>query len=340
MKVMVTGASGFVGSHLAKMLAEQGAEVRVLVRPTSRLDNLQGVNCQAVQGDLRDAASLQAAVRGCEHVYHCAADYRLWTPHPQELYDANVEGTKRLLLACREAGVARTVVTSSVAAVGVPHEGGPGCETTPVQLADMIGHYKRSKYLAEQVALEFAKDGDPVVVVNPSTPVGDGDIKPTATGKIITEFLKGRMPAYVQTGLNFVDVLDVCRGHILAAEKGRPGQRYILGGTDMTLKELFETLSEISGVPAPKVQLPLWFAYIVGAIDTFVSTSLLHKEPRAPLEGVKMARKMMFFSSEKARQELNYQPGSPIPALRRAVEWFAHHHYVPMPPKLKAEKND
>lgn len=327
MCVFVTGGTGFVGSHLVRQLLQSGRKVRALVRPSSNLTNLDGLDIEYAQGDLRDLESLRAAVKNCDLVFHCAADYRLWAENTDELYESNVKGTENILQACRENGVARVVVTSSVAAVGLSKNGGPGNEDIPVALEDMIGHYKRSKFLAEHVALKAAKEGQDVVVVNPSTPIGDRDIKPTDTGKIITRFLNGQMPAYVNTGLNLVDVEDVCRGHILAAEKGKSGQRYILGGWDMTLQQILLELADITGLKAPQVELPLWFAYIVGAIDTFVCTKM-HKEPNVPLEGVKMARKLMYFSWRKAHEELGYEPKPIRPALERAVQWFIDNGYV------------
>ena len=335
MTVLVTGGSGFVGSHLVRLLVEEGEEVRVLMRSTSPPDNLTGLPVACTPGDLRDAESLERAVRGCQQVFHCAADYRLWTPRPDELYRINVDGTENLLKACRAAEVERVVVTSSVAAVGIPADGTPGNEETPVTLEDMVGHYKRSKFLAEQVAMRFASEGDPVVVVNPSTPVGPGDLKPTATGRIVTDYLNGRMPAYVQTGLNLVPVEDVARGHLLAARQGRPGRRYILGGQDMTLKEILDLLAEITGLPAPGFEIPLWLATCLAHVDTFVSAGLLRREPRVPIEGVRMARKRMWFDSRRAREELGYQPGPVRPALERAVRWFVDHGHAPVPPRFQ-----
>lgn len=335
MCILVTGATGFVGSHLAKMLVEDGERVKVLVRGSSKLDNLRGVECEKIIGDLRDRESLERAVEGVSLVYHCAADYRLWAPRIEDLYENNVNGTRNLLQACAAKRVPRTVVTSSVAAVGIPKGGGAGNEDTPVCLDDMIGHYKRTKFLAEREAFKAAEQGQDVVIVNPSTPIGDGDIKPTETGKIITRFLNGGMPAYVNTGLNLADVNDVCRGHILAAQKGQSGRRYILGGYDMTLKDILEVLADITGLKAPTAELPLWFAYIVGLVDTFVSTQVLHKAPSVPLEGVKMARKIMYFSWERAKNELGYQPGPVRGALERAVQWFIDHGYAPETPKVK-----
>lgn len=338
MNVLVTGGSGFVGSHVVRLLVEAGDDVRVLVRSTSSPDNLSGLPVECVQGDLRDAESLVRAVRGCQRVFHCAADYRLWTRDPADLYRSNVEGTEALLRACRQAGVERTVVTSSVAAVGIPGDGTPGHEETPVALGDMIGHYKRSKFLGEQVAMRYAAEGDPVVVVNPSTPVGPGDLKPTATGRIVTDFLNGRMPAFVQTGLNLVAVEDVARGHLLAAERGVPGRRYILGCQDMTLQEILETLAEISGLRAPRIRIPLWVAFLVACVDEFVNATLLRREPRVSIEAVRMARKRMWFDSTRARRELGYAPGPVKPALERAVRWFVDHGYAPIPPRLRPKR--
>jgi len=335
MSVLVTGGSGFLGSHLVRLLVEEGAEVRVLVRHTSPPDNLTGLDVACIPGDLRDPDSLDRAVRGCQQVFHCAADYRLWTPNPKELYEVNVEGTRNLLGACRRAGVERVVVTSSVAAVGIPADGTPGNEDTPVSLKDMVGHYKRSKFMAEEVAMQFAAEGDPVVVVNPSTPVGPGDLKPTATGRIVTDFLNGRMPAYVQTGLNLVAVEDVALGHLLAARSGRPGRRYILGGQDMTLKEILDMLAEITGLPSPSIEIPLWLARCLAQVDTFLCAGVLRREPRIPVEGVRMAHKRMWFDSSRARAELGYQPGPVRPALERAARWFVEHGHAPVPPRLK-----
>lgn len=335
LSILVTGGSGFVGSHVVRLLLEQGEAVRVLMRRTSPPDNLAGLEVECAPGDLRDPASLQRAVRGCRQVFHCAADYRLWTPDPSLLYEVNVQGTEALLLACRENGVERVVYTSSVAAVGIPSDGRPGDEDTPVSLADMIGHYKRSKFLAEEVARRFAAEGDPVVVVNPSTPVGPGDLRPTATGRIITDFLNGRMPAYVQTGLNLVAVEDVARGHLLAAERGVPGRRYILGCQNLTLEEILEELADLTGLPAPRIEIPLVVALGLAHLDEFVSGTLLRREPRVPLEGVRMARKRMWFDSARARDELGYQPGSVRAALERAVRWFVAHGHAPAPPRLR-----
>lgn len=334
MRILVTGGAGFVGSHLVKQLAERGEEVCVLVRSSTDRRNLCGCSVEYIEGDLRSPETLLEAVKGCQWVFHCAADYRLWSANPQEIYDSNVQGTRSLLEACRQAGAQRVVVTSSVAAVGIPGPRQPGSEDTPVSLNDMVGHYKRSKFLAEKVAMEAAQAGIPVVVVNPSTPIGDFDSKPTATGKIITDFLNGKMPAYVQTGLNLVDVRDVAKGHILAAERGKIGRRYILGGEDMTLKQILDSLAEISGLPRVNWQMPLWVAYAAAGADTFLCEKILHCAPHIPLEGVKMARKYMFFDWTRAREELGYQPGSAQEALKRAVQWFMDNGYAPITPKL------
>ena len=310
---LVTGASGFVGWHVAKLLTEQGHRVRALCRPTSEIREL---DVERVTGDLRDAASLACAVEGCQRVYHVAADYRLWSKHPEDLYSANVEGTRNLLDAAERAGVKRIVYTSTVGCIGMP-----GDEETPVSIADMSGHYKRSKWLAEQIALEKARSGAPIVIVNPTAPIGDHDWKPTPTGKIIVDFLADRLPAFVDTGLNLVDVGDVVKGHVLAAEKGKPGGRYILGCENLTLQQILERLAKLTGKPAPKVKLPYAVAYAAAVISTGLA-NITGKEPMVPLEGVRMARKKMFVSHAKAERELGFQPGSVDAALQRAIDWF------------------
>lgn len=320
---LVTGASGFVGWHIARKLIERGHAVRVLVRETSRLRELDGV--EAVTGDLRDAASLERAVAGCELVFHAAADYRLWAPEPRELYESNVDGTRNLLAAARAAGVNRVVYTSTVGAIGVP-KGREGNEDEPVSLDDMCGPYKRSKFLAEQVVLEFAAAGFPVVIVNPTAPVGDHDFKPTPTGRIILDFLKGAMPAYIDTGLNLVDVRDVAEGHLLACERGTPGERYILGCENITLEEIFTRLERISGVKAPARRIPYALAYAAGVATTGWASITGH-EPRAPLDAVRMARKKMWVTHAKAARELGYSPGPADVALECAVKWFRSNGY-------------
>ena len=315
---LVTGASGFLGWHVAKLLTEQGHRVRVLCRPTSQIREL---DVERFTGDLRDADSLARAVEGCERVYHVAADYRLWSKNPTDLYEANVEGTRNLLDAALRAGVERIVYTSTVGCIGMP-PGKQGDENSPVSIDDMTGHYKRSKWLAEQVALEKAQaDGAPIVIVNPTAPIGDHDWKPTPTGKIIVDFLTNRLPAFVDTGLNLVDARDVAQGHILAAEKGKPGERYILGCEDLTLEQILQRLAKIANKPAPKVKLPYVIAYAAGVISTGIA-NITGKEPMAPLEGVRMARKKMFVTHAKATRELGFQPGSVDTALERAIHWF------------------
>lgn len=320
----MTGATGFVGWHVARKLLEQGRRVRVLARDIARLRELPGA--EGVQGDLRDAESLRRATAGCTVVYHVAADYRLWAKNPQELYDSNVNGSRNLLAAARDAGVDRVVYTSTVGCIGVP-AGGIGDETRPVSLEEMTGAYKRSKFMAEQVALEFARNGFPVVIVNPTAPVGDHDFRPTPTGRIVVDFLRGKMPAYVDTGLNVVDASDTAEGHLLACEHGRPGERYILGSENLTLAGIFQRLEAISGHPAPKVRIPWALAYGVGVVST-AWANVSGQEPRAPLDAVRMSRKKMWVTQEKAESELGFQPGSADAALRRAVSWFQANGYV------------
>lgn len=321
----VTGATGFIGSHVVRLLRMRGDRVHILARNSSRKANIEGLDCEIVIGDLRDAMSLLRCVQGCPRVYHVAADYRLWARNPQEIYDNNVAGTRNLLSACCEAGVEKVVYTSTVGTIGMRNEGPPADEDSPDTLDEMIGHYKRSKFMAEQVAHEFAASGFPVVIVNPTTPVGAGDIKPTPTGKLILDFLKGRMPAYVDTGLNIVGVEDVARGHLLAEEKGRVGERYILGGENWTLEEILDTLAHICGRRTPRVRIPWLVAYLAGWMDNLVLGTILRHEPIIPLEGVKMARTKMYVSSEKARRELGYNPRPVDQALREAVEYFRYH---------------
>jgi len=319
---LVTGASGFIGWHVARLLAERGQKVRALVRPTSRLRELE---VEPVVGDLRDAESLDRAVAGCERVFHVAADYRLWTRDPQELYGSNVEGTRNLLEAARKNGVERFVYTSTVGCIGIPR-GGLGDETVPITLEEMSGTYKRSKFLAERLALEFAVSGFPVVVVNPTAPVGDHDVKPTPTGKIVLDFLKGAMPAYIDTGLNLVDVRDTAEAHLLAAEWGRPGERYVVGSENLTLAEILQKLARLTGKKAPRVKLPYAVAYAAGVVSTGWARVTGHP-PRAPLDAVRMAKKKMFVSTDKARRELGFTPGPVDAALGRAVEWFRANGY-------------
>jgi dihydroflavonol-4-reductase len=334
MSVLVTGGTGFVGSRVIRKLVRRGEQVRCLVRSSSVLRNLEGLPVERVVGDLRDPQSLLAAVEGCRTVYHVAADYRLWSLDPQDLYRSNVEGTRNLLTAAERAGCERVVYCSSVGALGIPKDGTPGTEETPVGLEDMIGHYKRSKFLAEQEALEAAGRGVPVVIVNPSTPVGPNDIKPTETGRIITRFLNGRMPGYLDTGLNLVDVDDVAEGHLLAAERGEVGQKYILGHRNMTLREILECLAALTGRPAPHVRIPYGLALGVASVNEAFVGRLLRREPGVPVEGVRMARKKMFFDASRAVRELGL-PQTPVEeALERAVRWFCENGYARLPGKM------
>lgn len=328
MKALVTGATGFVGSHVARLLADQGAELRLLVRPTSLTANLEGIAGERVTGDLREPETLRRAMAGCEAVFHVAADYRLWTREPQEMYRSNVEGTRNIIQVAQGAGVRRVIYTSSVATMGFTSNGHLADENSPVALGDMIGHYKKSKFQAEQVALEAGQAGVDVVVVNPTTPVGERDIKPTPTGRIVVDFLKRKFPAYVDTGLNVVDVAEVARGHVAAFEKGRRGERYILGGENLTLKQILDRLAAITGLPSPRLKLPYAVAMASGVVDTAVTGLLLRREPRVTVDAVRMGRKKMFVSSAKAERELGWKIVAVDDALRRAVDWFRSHGYA------------
>jgi len=331
MRVFVTGATGFLGSHVARVLAAQGAELRLLVRTSSDLRNIADLNAERVTGDLREPASYSKALAGCDAVFHVAADYRLWVRDPDEMYRSNVEGTRGLLDAARKQGVRRVVYTSSVATMGFGSNGRGGHladEESPVALADMIGHYKRSKFMAEQVAFEAARGGQDVVIVNPTTPVGERDVKPTPTGRIVLDFLKRKFPAYVETGLNLVDATECARGHIQALENGKSGQRYILGGENLTLKQILDRLAEITGLKSPTVKLPYVFAFATGVVDEMVTGRLLRREPRATIDAVRMGRKMMFVTSAKAERELGWRMVPVDGALRRSVDWFRVKGYV------------
>jgi len=321
---LITGATGFVGWHVTRKWLDRGGSVRALVRDPARLRGLDGA--EPVRGDLRDPDSLARAVAGCGVVFHVAADYRLWTRDPRQMFLSNVEGTRNLLTAARGAGIERVVYTSTVGCVGMPKHG-LGDEQSPVGLEEMTGPYKRSKFLAERVALEFAGEGFPVVVVNPTAPVGDHDFKPTPTGKMIVDFVRGAMPGFVDTGLNVVDVRDVAEGHLQALERGRVGERYILGSENLTLQQIFATLAGIVGRPEPKIRVPYALAYAVGLAST-AWAGITGKEPLAPLDGVRMARKKMWVRHNKASRELGYAPGPAAVALRRAVEWFQANGYV------------
>ncbi len=321
MRALVTGASGFVGAAVVRALLREDWQVRVLVRGSSDRSNLRNPALEVVVGDLTDRSSLERASVDCAALFHVAADYRLGAPDPQQLYHTNVEGTRNVLLAARQAGVDRIVYTSSVATMGIPVDGSPGDEQTPVGLAAMIGHYKRSKFLAEQVVLEAANSGLSVVIVNPSTPVGPGDVKPTPTGQVVLDAASGRMPAYVDTGLNIVHVDDVGAGHLLAFHRGRVGERYILGGEDMTLREILEHIARLVGRRPPRIRLPygavLPIAYVAEAL-----AKVSGRSGRVTLEGVRMSRKHMFFSSAKAVRDLGYRWRPPIEAFEDAVRWF------------------
>jgi dihydroflavonol-4-reductase len=327
MTTLVTGASGFLGSHVARLLAERGEHVRVLLRATSQTRLLEGLAVERASGDLRDASSLAKALAGVRIVYHVAADYRLWARDPREIYESNVQGTRNLLEAAKRANVEKFVYTSTVGTIAVPRDGALPDENTITFIQEMIGVYKRSKWLAEQEARQAAAAGLPVVIVNPTTPVGPGDAKPTPSGRIIVDFLNGRMPAYVDTGLNFVPVEDAAAGHLLAAERGRIGERYILGGENLTLKQALEILSRVSGRRAPRVRVPHVLALAAGYADAALSR-LVGREPQIPLDGVRMARHNMFVGTAKARAELGFVAEPIAAAFARAVRWYETSGYV------------
>jgi dihydroflavonol-4-reductase len=314
---LVTGASGFIGWHVARLLTEKGHRVRALCRPASEIHEL---DVERVTGDVRDSATLAPAVKGCDFVFHLAADYRLWSRDPQEIYQSNVVGTRNMLEAACRAGVGRVVYTSTVGCIGMSN-GRASDESSPVSVSNMAGNYKRSKWLAEQIALEKARAGQPVVIVNPTAPVGDHDWKPTPTGNIILNFLRGKLPAFVDTGLNLVDVRDIAEGHLLAAEKGIPGERYILGCQNLTLQQILLQLANLSGKRPPTTRIPYGVAYVAGLVNT-AWADLTGREPVAPLEGVKMARTKMFVTHAKAGMALGFSPGPVEAALERAIGWF------------------
>jgi dihydroflavonol-4-reductase len=333
MKVFVTGSTGFVGSHVAKVLAQQGADLRLLVRKSSNMSNLAGMHAPAslttITGDLLNPESLRAGIRGCDYIFHVAADYRLWVRYPTQMYAANVDGTRELLRIAREEGVRRVIYTSSVATMGFRSDGTIVDENTPVSLADMVGHYKRSKFLAEQEALKAAYDGQEVMILNPTTPVGPGDIKPTPTGRIIVDFLNQKFPAYVDTGLNLVDVEEVAHAHIHAIEKGTPGERYILGGENLTLKQILDKMSAITGLPSPTTKVPHAVAMIFAFFDETITGRIRGKEPRATVEAVRMGKKKMFATSAKAVRELGFRQIPVYQALRAAIDWYRANGYAP-----------
>jgi len=335
MNVLVTGATGFVGANIARLLVAEGYRVRVLARPASSLRALEGCAVEVVRGDILEPGSVARAVQGCAQVFHVAADYRLWAKDPDEIYRNNVDGTRTMLEACAQARVERVIYTSSVGTLGLPRDGGLGTETTPVSLHDMIGLYKRSKFLAERVAEEYAARGLPVVIVNPSNPIGPWEVRPTPTGQMILDYLLGRMFATLDTGLNLVHVADVARGHLLAAQRGRVGERYILGCHNRSLTEIFHVLERITSIRAPRVCVPHALIYLVALVNEGAARAT-GRPPRVPLAGVRMARKHMYFSAEKAVRELGLPQTSVEQALREAVDWFVAHGYAPPPPAFRA----
>jgi len=328
MTTLVTGASGFLGSHVARELVSRGENVRVLMRPSSTNRAISDLPLEYVTGDLRDPASLDRAVGGVQRIFHVAADYRLWARRSRDIYDSNVGGTRNLLAAAKRVGstLQRFVYTSTVATIAVDRPQLPS-ESTDAKLDEMVGHYKRSKWMAEREALQAAREGLPVVIAMPTTPVGPGDWKPTPTGKIILDFLNGKMPGYVQTGLNFVGAEECAAGHLLVAEKGKVGERYLLGGENLTLKQLLDTLAKITGLSAPRLKIPHGLALGVAYFNTAFSR-LIGREPQIPVEGVKIARHMMFVDASRARRDLGFQPGSVSAALERAVRWYVDNGYV------------
>ncbi len=328
MKVFLTGATGFVGHHVARALAAEGASLRLLIRKSSSLANLEGIPGETHTGDLADPESLRPAVAGCDAVVHAAADYRLWIPDSPAMYRVNVDGTRALLRLAREAGVPRFVYTSSVATMYFFTDGTISNEDTPVSLDGMVGHYKRSKFLAEQEAIAAARTGQQVIILNPTTPIGPNDRKPTPTGRIILDFLNGKFPAYMDTGLNLVDVAEVARAHVLALTKGAAGRRYILGGENLTLKQILDKMSAITGIPSPTVEIPFTVAAAYAFFEEWITGRIRGREPRATLEEVRMGRKKMYASSARAQQELGFRIAPVNSALRAAIEWFRAHGYA------------
>ena len=325
MKTLVTGTTGFLGSAIVRELLTAGRAVKVLVRPGADRGNIEGLDVEPVEGDLTDPDSVQRALAGCDVLYHAAAYYSLWDKNRRLIYDINVQGTRNLLEAAQRAAVRKVVYTSTVGCIGLTIDGTPADETTPFDPATLSNDYKKSKYQAEQLAREFAAGGLPVVIVNPSAPVGPRDIKPTPTGKIVLDFMNRKMPAYLDTGLNLIDVADCARGHLLAEEKGIPGERYILGNKNMSLKEILLALEKITRIPAPSVKMPYWVAWMAGWVSEAVADHITHKPPAVPLAGVKMARYHMYFDASKAVRELGL-PQNPVEdALRAAVQWFESH---------------
>ncbi len=327
-KIFLTGATGFVGHHVAKALAAQGADLRLLTRKTSNLSNLEGIAGETHVGDLAQPESLRPALVGCDAVMHVAADYRLWIRDPASMYRINVDGTRELLRLAREAGVPRFVYTSSVATMHFFTDGSISDEDTPVSLHDMVGHYKRSKFLAEEQAIAAAEIGQQVIILNPTTPIGPNDAKPTPTGRIFVDFLKKKFPAYMDTGLNLVDVAEVARTHVAALTQGQPGRRYILGGENLTLKQILDLMSAITGLPSPTMKIPFAVAATYAFFEEWITGRILGREPRATLEEVRMGRKKMFASSARAQQELGFRLAPIQPAMQAAIEWFRAHGYL------------
>ncbi len=338
MQIFLTGATGFVGGHVARAYAREGARQRLLVRRGSRTEMVSGLpDAELVEGDLRRVGELRAAMTGCDAVVHMAADYRLWVRDPEAMYASNVGATRELLKLAAEVGVPRFVYTSSVATMGFKTDGTIVDEETPVSLAEMIGHYKRSKFMAEGEAIAAARAGQHVMVLNPTTPIGSGDVKPTPTGQIVVDFLNRRFPAYVETGLNLVDVEEVARMHVAALERGRPGERYVLGGENLSLKQILDRMSAITGLPSPTVKVPHTVAMVFAFFDEWITGRLRGKEPRATVEAVRMGRKMMFANSAKAERELGFQVLPVYGAMREAIDWFVEQGYAPRPAGLIAE---
>ena len=329
MKVFLTGATGFVGAHVAKHLAAQGVQLRLLTRASSNTANLEGLQAEIIVGDLLQPETLRTSIRGCDALMHVAADYRLWVRDPKTMYAANVDGTRALLGIARDEGLRRVVYTSSVATMGFREDGTIVDETTPVSLADMVGHYKRSKFMAELEAIKAAEAGQQVMILNPTTPIGSNDAKPTPTGRIFVDFLNRKFPAYVDTGLNLVDVCEVARAHVLALTAGQPGRRYILGGENLTLKQILDKMSAITGIPSPTVKIPFAIAATYAFFEEWITGRIRGREPRATLEEVRMGRKKMFASSARAQQELGFRIVPVYPAMRAAIDWFRANGYAP-----------
>jgi len=329
MKIFLTGATGFVGHHVARAMAAEGADLRLLVRKTSNLANLEGIPGDTVVGDLARPETYASALPGCDAVVHVAADYRLWIRDPEAMYTANVDGTRDLLKLAREAGVKRFVYTSSVATMHFHKDGTVINEDTPVSFKDMVGHYKRSKFLAEQQAIAAAEDGQQVIILNPTTPIGPNDAKPTPTGRIFVDFLNGKFPAYMETGLNLVDVTEVARAHVAALTKGKRGHRYILGGENLTLKQILDKMSAITGLPSPTMKIPFAIAATYAFFEEWITGRIRGLEPRATLEEVRMGRKKMYASSVHAQQELGFRLLPVNPAMKAAIEWFRANGYAP-----------